>query len=55
MRTDLTDELCANALTYVRALCNDTHHPQVVVLTELKRMIDIELNRMSGLEPDRNK
>ena len=55
MRTDNTNELAANALTYVRALCNEQHHPPVIVLTELKRLIDLELNRMAGLEPDRNK
>ena len=55
MRTDMANELAANALTYVRALCNETHHPPVIVFTELKQLIDVELNRMAGLDPDRNK
>ena len=55
MRTDMASDLAANALTYVRALCYEQHHPELLVLTELKQMIETELNRMAGLNPDRNK
>ena len=55
MRTDNTEELAAHILQYTTALCNEHHHMRLLVLTEVKRMIDVELNRMSGLDPDRNK
>ena len=55
MRTDNTEELAAHILQYTTAVCNANHHMRLLVLTEVKRMIDVELNRMSGLEPDRNK
>ena len=55
MRTDMAEELAASGLTYVRALCYESNHPEILVLTELKTLIEIELNRMAGLDPDRNK
>ena len=55
MRTDMAGDLAANALTYVRALCYEQHHPELLVLTELKQMIEAELNRMAGLDSSRNK
>ena len=55
MRTDMANDLAANALTYVRALCYEQHHPELLVLTELKQMIEAELNRMAGLDSSRNK
>ena len=55
MRTDMAEDLAANALTYVRALCYEQNHPELIVLTELKQMIQEELKRMAGVDPDRNK
>ena len=55
MRTDRYSELAEHAIVYIKSLCNEAHHDQVTVFTEVGRLCNAELNRMIGLEPDRNK
>ena len=55
MRTDNTHELAEHAIAYIRSLCFESNHSSVMVFTAVKEKIDIELNRMAGLDPDRNK
>ena len=54
MRTDRTNELAEHAIQYIRSLCNEAYHDHVTVFTEVGRLCNAELNRMSGLDPARN-
>ena len=54
MRTDRYGELAEHTIAYMKALCHEAHHDQVTVFTEVARLCNAELNRMSGLDPARN-
>lgn len=55
MRTDMTKELSVHALQYIKALCNEGNHDKVALLTQIKRLIDVELNLVQGNDPMRNR
>ena len=55
MRTDNSKELADHILGYSVAKCNEHHHDWISVLTQLQKLIKIELNVDAGNDPGRNK
>ena len=55
MRTDKSKELAEHILGYSVAKCFEHHHDWMSVLTQLQRLIEIELNLDAGNDPDRNR
>ena len=53
MRTDNAKELAEHCFRYVTPVCNANHHDRLSVLSELLKLIQVELNVAAASEPDR--
>ena len=55
MRTDMTKELSVHVLQYIKSLCNEGNHDRVALLTQVKHLIDVEINLERANDPMRNR
>ena len=55
MRTDNAKELAEHCFRYVTPVCNANHHDRLSVLSELLKLIQVELNVAAASEPERNR
>ena len=51
----MTKELAEHVVAYAKTVCNEGNHSQVLVFTEIEKLLNAELNQMSGLDTARNK
>ena len=55
MRSDKSKELAQNIMGYAVAKCFEHHHDYTSVLTQLRRLVEIELNLAEVNDPDRDR
>jgi len=55
MRNDQVKELAEHCLRYVTPVCTQNHHRRLDVLSEMLRLIRVELNVAAASDPMRNR